>query len=910
MKDKSSISQWQQANELFETYIDKPIEESIALLENDKNIPQEIKVLVIRLLKSLSLESTTIDQADLSLFDSLNETFTDLSGTDIGDYHLLRHIGEGGMAQVYKAERINTNIQKFVAVKILTKKLKLSKPLESLFEKEQVTLSKLTHSNIISFHHGGLSKEGKPYLVMEYINKAQDIGAYIHHKQLYTRQIIELVLPIIDAIGFAHQQLIVHKDIKPSNILVDNHGKPFLLDFGIASISRSKENQEAIHIYTPSYASPEQFLKQAITTSSDIFSFVAMLLDLLTNKKRTAVITDNDYNYIQDRQDIDNILANTALDSDLQNIIKKGMQEQPNQRYQSAQTLKTDLQNWLNSKPISATPLTGRYVLRKLIKRHPLSSFLITVLITAIVFSLTAMFTQMNKAEFEAKKAKQVSDFLIESIQASDPDITKGQEISVKELLNNAKIKIQEASLNDPLLSSSLEYNIGTALAKIGQYNDAEELLLQAIESDNSNYSARLNLAQLYLTQNSYEQSQKQYDYLKSIGKQLDQNQLLQLQQINANQLLQKGEFNEAITVMNSVINSNNINTKQSIESHLILANILNIKGDSKKAVEVLEKTLKLSEESNGKLSTTSTNISNLLADSLTNINPAPFNKLIAIYQQTIDSQIKLYGEKHPLVAKTYLQYGFVLKATGKVQQAKEIATKARVIATNNFGNKHILTAHIDLLISQIELTQNNIEKAIDILKQVVLVYESTYGIDHFETNQVKTTLALYLIRAGQGNQAIEILKSLYTSQKEQLGENHQATLYVVLNLNKAYNLTKNYQKAIDSGIAALAKSQEFLGKEFVITVGLQTVLGQSYLQDNEPQQAIKLFQPLLNIDMVKNNPAYNKKIALLLIQSYVENNQHELAKPIIKQIENKYYSDRSQLDDYYLNLAKFKMSN
>lgn len=903
---KPSVTQWQQAHDIFESYLDKPIAESLQELEQNSSISSEVKQLVKRLLNSLTDEKTSLENADLSYFEALNDESTDLTDSTIQDYHLLEKIGEGGMAQVYKAERTQSTIQKYVAIKVLAKKHKLSQELEKLFESEQVTLSKLTHPNIISFHHGGLSADGLAYLVMEYIDKAEKISHYCQLNKLGTKAIIKLILPIIDALGYAHQQLIVHKDIKPGNILIDAHGKPYLVDFGIASITEQKTHTKLPYIYTPDYASPEQFLKQKITTASDIFSLVATLLDLLTGKKRNSIANQTQYQYAKDKQNIDKILTNSSLDKDLQNIIKKGLSEKPNDRYQSALDLKHDLLNWLDSKPVTATPRTGFYVFQKFVKRNPYSTALVSLLFIAILFSLSAMFVQMKHAELEAQKAKQVSNLLIESIQASDPDLTKGQDLSVKELLNNAMLKIQESALQDPLLTSSLQQNIGTALAKTGQYKQAQKLLLQSIASDSKNSDARLMLAQLYLTQKQQKDATEQYQYLLSQRSTLNPEQLLQLQQIKAKLLLLKGDFDAAISTIKSLIDKKDTATKQAIENRLILADILDKKGNSSQAVEVLENTLALSQEKLGALSTTSTNISKRLADTLSNTNPVPYDKLFKIYQQTIQAQIELYGDKHPLVAKTYLQYGFALNSNGKIQESKKAANTAYNIATNQFGEDHILTAHINLLLSQIELKQD-INQAITTLKKVIPVYEKSYGKNHFETNQVKTTLALYLLKTKQAGQATAILLSLYDSQKHQLGENHQATLYVVLNLIKAYDLAGNYNKAIELGEDGLSRSQQHLGKEFIITVGIQMALAKTYLNNKQATQAINILKPLLSMKIITGNPAYHKRVALLLAQGYFENKQFNQANQIIEQILTQYYTNDETLDENYNQLLSFR---
>jgi tetratricopeptide (TPR) repeat protein len=209
-------------------------------------------------------------------------------------------------------------------------------------------------------------------------------------------------------------------------------------------------------------------------------------------------------------------------------------------------------------------------------------------------------------------------------------------------------------------------------------------------------------------------------------------------------------------------------------------------------------------------------------------------------------------------------------------------------------------------LLSQIELKQD-IHQAIKTLKKVIPVYENNYGTNHFETNQVKTTLALYLLKTQQAEQATAILLSLYDSQKQQLGENHQATLYVVLNLIKAYDLAGNYTKAIELGEDALSRSQQHLGKEFIITIGIQMALAKTYLNNKQATLAIKTLKPLLSMKIITGNPTYHKRVALLLAQAFFNNQQFKAANQLIAQILSQYYSNGESLDENYHKLISFK---
>jgi serine/threonine-protein kinase len=815
------------------------------------------------------------------------------------------------MSHVYKAKRVHSNIQKYVAIKVISKESKqYDDSLKKLFISEQIALSKLTHPNIISFHHGGISKKGKPYLVMEYVKNTLSIRDYCTKNKLSTKQIVIKLIPIIEALAYAHQQLIVHKDIKPSNIIIDGNGTPFIVDFGISALLSDAKSyaKNSKQIYTPDYASPEQVLNKEIGITSDVFSFTAVLLELLSHTKPLSNFDGEHYSYKHCKKHIESVIASVRLDSDLSNIIRKGLQEEPIDRFQSMQELKSDLKNYLSHKPISATKHNTYYLMKKFLTRNPLSSFVVGILFFGIVYSNISLYKQKNQAEFEAIKAKQVTEFLIESIQSSDPDLTKGQDVTVKEFLNNATINAQISEIQDPLLAASLKQVIGTALAKVGQYEEAELLLHQAIETDPKNFKARIKLIQLYLDQSRVDLAEKEYAYVPHEIYPLSELENIHYLQIKAQIQENKGEFKLAIeTIKQATSQAQKVsNTSEFIQSQRILAKILNTTGESQKAVNILEGALALSNEAFGEISTSSTELSWLLADIFSNMNPIPFDKINPIYDATIKTQIKLYGKHHPKVAKTYLQHGFTLKAERKFSEAEKQAKLAKKIAIENFGEKHILTAHINLLLSQISYFKNDIKSAISQLNKVIQMYEETYGKDHFETNQVKTTLALYLIKDQQGTKALALLLPMYESQIKQVGENHQSTLYIALNILHAYNLEKQYTKTIEQGEKLLKRAGDQLGAEGVLTIGIQAALAEGYLFDNQAPKAIGLLEPLLRIAFIKNNPPYFKKFSLILVKSYFKNKQFEKSNQLINIIVNKYSNEASK-DIYFQKLLSYK---
>jgi len=911
MKNNDSLENWKAARELFEDYLEKPSKESLANIDQRTDIADDIKEILIKLVNAQDTSDTQVTQADLSFFNSLEQEAPDLTGKIITNYALIKRLGKGGMSHVYEAKRLDSDIQKHVAIKILHNHIdELNETLKQLFIREQQILSKLNHPNIISFHHGGISASDIPFLVMDCITDARPIHEYCRNEKLSQHAIIEACRNLADALDYAHRQLVVHKDIKPSNILVDSHGDLKIVDFGIATFQKIELDGHELspQIYTPDFASPEQILNQDITPASDIFSLTAVLLALLTEQKPLAHTNIQHYQAKDDEQHIQILLKSANFDNDLCNIINKGLKINPQERYSSMQDLRNDLDNYLQSKPVSASKQTSVYLLKKFIQRHTLISFLFFALMISITVGIYSVIKQKNQAQHEALKAKQVTQFLIESIQASDPDLTKGQDFSVKEFLNNAKVKIQESTFQDRQLSTALKQTIGTALSKIGQYKDAENLLLQAIKTDPNNFVARIHLAKLYIEQKLFDQAQKQLNYLKTNLSQLPKENRIDYQLAQVKMLVKQVNFKQAENSIIQLISSlDSNNTKQIIESKSLYASILDEMGRPQKAIDVLNETLELSHQHFGEISTTSAQITFRIAQLLSNISSANWDKIYQTFTKTSEIQTKLYGKNHPIVAKTHLSYGFSLRASGQLDKAKEQALIAKKIALKNFDASHILVAHIDVLLTQISALKGDFSATVDLLEQAIATYERHYGVNHIETNQVKTTLAAYYLKLNQGPKALQILQPLYISQKKQLGDFNKATLYVQLNIIKAHLINKDFQEAIKVGEAALKVSQEHIGKDINMTIGIQFNLAKAYIELNNHPKAIALIEPLLETSQLKQNSMFDRVISIELVKSYLATNKTERAKQLIERLLNKHYGADQKKDALHSTLIELK---
>lgn len=326
----------------------------------------------------------------------------------IDDFRILHPIGSGGMGTVYLAEHAGDSFKQLVALKLIKRGMDTSAVLKR-FLMERRILAQLDHPNIARMLDGGSTEHGLPYFVMEYV-EGDEIRKYANANNLGLKERLELFRTVCSAVSSAHQRLVIHRDIKPTNILVTKDGKPKLLDFGIAKlISPDWNSDEAtltqFRVLTPEYASPEQMDGSAVSTATDVYSLGVVLYELLTGcrpfsfrEKDGRAFTDTALtsdppkpsviasesaqpNNGTKQRAVDNTLFRpvhitvpavepSRLRGDLDNMILKAIRHEPERRYQSVQEFSDDIRRWLDGLPVSATSDSRLYRSRKFFKRH------------------------------------------------------------------------------------------------------------------------------------------------------------------------------------------------------------------------------------------------------------------------------------------------------------------------------------------------------------------------------------------------------------------------------------------------------------------------------------------------------------------------------------------------------------
>ena len=362
------------------------------------------------------LEGKAIDRVTAVAAES-HAGMPSLEGVRIGSYRVLEEIGHGGMGTVYRAVRADDQYSQQVAIKVMRGGWGDAAAIER-FRAERQILANLQHANIARLLDGGTADDGRPYVVMEYV-EGRPIDQYSEAHKLSVRARLELFRTVCSAVAFAHQRLVIHRDIKPGNILVTEQGEPKLLDFGIAKILDDEQGGDAtvtmVRMLTPEYASPEQVRGTPVTTATDVYSLGVVLYGLLTGRRPYAVASRTPHEMAQavltDEPERPSAVVSGAeqrrLRGDLDNIVMKALRKEPERRYASVEQFSDDIRRHLEGLPVSARPDTLTYRSSKFVRRHRIAVTAAGLAVLALLGGMAAILRETYIAREERRKAEQ-----------------------------------------------------------------------------------------------------------------------------------------------------------------------------------------------------------------------------------------------------------------------------------------------------------------------------------------------------------------------------------------------------------------------------------------------------------------------------------------------------------------------
>ena len=509
MAEKTKTDRWSLIERLFQGAVDRPPSERAEFLKKACAGDEALRLEVESLLVNDNNATTGIDSLVAGdLREMVHGSDTSEIGVRVGPYRLVRELDSGGMGVVYLAVRSDDQYFQIVAIKMIRRGVE-SPALLQRFRAERQILATLTHPNIGAILDGGETEDGRPFIVMEYVEgqpitlASETRGASIGHR-------IELFQFVCSAVHYAHQKLVIHRDIKPSNVLVTPDGIVKLIDFGVSKplapelIPGDMPKTESGHrLMTPDYASPEQLLGKELTTASDVYSLGVLLFELLTGSRPytirdlAPVAAERVVCHQGSRKpsSVPELSSRTRkeLAGDLDRIVMMAMEVDPLRRYQSAQHLEEDLLRYMQGQPVLAREPTPVYRLSKFVQRHKTAWLMACA--TAVVLAGSILFNswQSRLADRRVQQAETFADTavldLTEKLKQS-PASTEMQATVFQSALKYLE-QLRLTSGNDPrlLLKLSKAYlrvgdlegspsvaNLGNSGAAMASYQEALRL--------------------------------------------------------------------------------------------------------------------------------------------------------------------------------------------------------------------------------------------------------------------------------------------------------------------------------------------------------------------------------------------------------------------------------------------------
>ena len=773
-------------------------------------------------------------------------TPADPIGQQVGSYRLIERLAIGGMSTVYLAEPVDKQSADRVAIKIITTTGPLSQRAQKRFRHERQLLGKLDHPNIAKLLHGGVTDDGWPYLIMEYI-EGKPIDVYCETHNLSIEGRIEVFRGVCAAVQFAHQNLVVHRDLKPNNILVNSGGVPKLLDFGIAKLLQPDDDSQATaaptteRFMTPEYASPEQICGARVTTASDVYSLGVVLYQLLTGRRPhnfktqlvyevARIICDEDppmpsIAVLQATHSRDHSGSNLQaahahgqarptrtrrnklghrLAGDMDAIVMRAIRKEPGSRYLSVDQLADDLGRFLQGLPVRARKGTWRYRASKFVRRNRTGVGAVTAVFFALVaggvastwFAFQARHEAQaaNEARDEAKRqadlAQAVNDFLNNDFLAAVAPERQGKDVSMRVVLDGASKSIAGKFENAPLIEASIRTTLGTVYLSLGEYEVAGPHFERALtlrraevgEDHPDTLASMSNLAELYDHQGRFDEAESLHA--------------------------------KALEVRLRVLGEDDTHTLGSMNH---LAVVYTYQGRYDEAEPLFAKALegfhRLLGEDHPNTLLPMSNLATLY------LSLGRYDDAESLFVRSLDAKLRVLGEDHPDTLASMNNLAALYRRQERYDEAEPLYAKALAASRRVLGEDHPSTVTFMSNLAILFEEQGRYSEAEQLSVKALDTKLRVLGEDHLDTLISLNNLARLYSNLGRYKEAEALSVKAFDGSRRVLGEEHPHTLAFMNNLAPLYLRQGRYDEAEPLILTALQLHRRILGEDHTQTL-------------------------------------------------------------------------------------------
>lgn len=734
-----------------------------------------------------------------------------LVGRRVGSWRLLRCIGEGGMGSVYLASREDQDFQQLGAVKLIRPAWDDGE-LQQRFRSERRILAALTHPGIAALLDGGETEDGRPFLVMEYV-EGSGLLEWCDRHRLDLRRRLELFLQVCDAVAHAHHRLIVHRDLKPSNLLIDDAGHVKLLDFGIAKLIApgAERTGTAQHMFTPEYAAPEQIRGEPASTQVDVYALGLLLHQLLTGARparaaghATSLTADSQAwqsqrpsrmvtsglaasDEVANRRGLTPARLRASLRGDLDAIVLKALRSDPAQRYATAEALATDIGHYLRRQPVAARRGDLRYRATLFLRRNAAMLSVLAAVLLSLVLGLLATAWQAHKvaqqrelARAEARKATAALDFMTGLFNLADPRVSQGEEINARSLLSGGVERIRNELSDDPEVRAELLRAMGEAHRGLGMHAEAQRLLEEArhLRPDHAETSLAHADALQQLARHD-EVLQLLDQVMAPTGAPVDPLLLAQMQRTRAVSLQALNRHSEAdlayrdaLAVQQGLLGLQHRQTRQTVFRY---ASLLSVLQQRERAFELVQEAVRNLREDSA--SDPAFLLSGLAAHALVAADTGRLEVAESLRREEVSLAEKVFGTHHPRTQNSRVNLATVLFNAGRLEQAAQIFAEGLETERLIHGPDHpvVATTSNNLAVTLIML--GRFAEAEPFAAKALRIRLAAFGENHAATATSLRASGSIALELGQLQAARALLERSLASYWVALGDNHRFAL-------------------------------------------------------------------------------------------------------------------------------------
>lgn len=698
-------------------------------------------------------------------------------GTRIGPWRVLHELGAGGMGTVLLAERADGDFEQKVAIKLIR-----GFPTEDerrRLRHERRILAQLDHPNIARLLDGGETGDGQPYVVMEYVD-GQNLLDYLAEHPLDLRQRLALFDRIADAVQHAHERLVIHRDLKPNNVMVRADGDPRLLDFGVAKlvdVSQGDDSrQTSTRVWTPGYASPEQRSGGLITTATDVYGLSILLREMLTGERQPGQANAVPAGFI-----------GLKLDAELRGILEAGSADDAGLRYPTVEALRADLQRWLDGRTVRVAPDSAGYRLRKFVRRHRTGVTIAAgLLLAALVFvwrldvergraiaAEAVARADRARAEDEAANARAALGFLSRTLISLTPDQAQKREISVREIADTARVDLQQVLADRPRVQAEVQRVLGHLYQALAEPAIASALFARGVPSrdpalpaealalamDLDAWSSTLGL--LGNAQAALDKAQRAAA-LRELHAPGDRNQRIRSADQLAYAHYRLGDYEQAEALWREVLASADrpdVPLDVLANAQQALAGMYNNLSRPQDALDVLDAA---EARMQGRVKDDSPERVNFLRgrlEALTQLGRADEAEVLA--RQAIAIQSRVVGERNARMAMLQNALGIVLNEQARFREAQQ-ALEASLLASDTLAQVPAERGPVVLNLAAVAESAGDYRHALQQFDAGIELLESSeLQADSLRLRQARRSRARTLGLLGRGDEARETLLSL-----------------------------------------------------------------------------------------------------------------------------------------------------